>query len=107
MSQPSVVVHGVYSSLADDPDLGQLVAHYVDEMPGRIETLLSRAAASDFMGLAALAHQLRGSAGSHGFHPLTVAAAAVERAIRDCRPETEVRAALDELVDLCRRVRYR
>ncbi len=109
MGQPSVFddrLH-LYSSLADDPELGDLVAVYVEEMPGRIESILSRAAAGDLNALAAIAHQLKGSAGSHGFHQLTGVAAAVERAVRNRQPEAEVRAALDALVELCRRVRHR
>ncbi|HVC98853.1 MAG TPA: Hpt domain-containing protein [Pirellulales bacterium] len=107
MSQPNVIDGRLQSSLAEDADLGQVIARYVDEMPGRIETMLERAGAADFDALADMAHQLKGSAGSHGFHQLTGATAAVERAIRDRRPETEVRAALDALVALCRRVRQR
>ena len=108
MSQPSVFDGRIdlYSSLADDPDLGDLVAIYVEEMPERIENILSRARAGDWNALAAIAHQLKGSAGSHGFHQLTGAATAVERAIRNRQGETEVRAALDALVELCRRVRH-
>jgi len=38
---------------------------------------------------------------------LTLAAAALERAVRDRRAESAVLAALDELVEHCRRVRHR
>jgi len=107
MSPPSAFDSPLHSSLEDDPDLEELVALYIEEMPGRIECVLGRAAAGDFDALAAIAHQLRGSAGSHGFHQLTGVAADVERAIRDCRPETEIAAALDALVELCRRVCHR
>lgn len=97
----------IYSTLADDPDLGPLVEMYVAEMPDRIATLVSRFSSGDLNGLATTAHQIKGAAGSHGFDQVTPFAARLEVAARERRPEDEVRAALDELVGVCRRLRYR
>jgi HPt (histidine-containing phosphotransfer) domain-containing protein len=104
MSQSTAIAGVLRSSLADDPDLFELVELYVDEMPQRIELLLGHFAAADWSGLAALAHQLKGAAGSHGFHQLTTPAAELERATRQQKTEAEILAALDQLVKLCRRV---
>ncbi|HEV3021685.1 MAG TPA: Hpt domain-containing protein, partial [Pirellulales bacterium] len=71
MSLPTMPAPLLRSSLADDPDLGEIVKLYVDEMPQRIEGLLARFAAADWDGLATGAHQLKGTAGSHGFQQIT------------------------------------
>lgn len=93
------------SRLASDPYLGDIVALYVAEMPERIETLKSHFVARDWPGLAACAHQLKGSAGSHGFHEITPLAAALEFASRESRGEPQISQAFEALVELCRRVR--
>jgi histidine phosphotransfer protein HptB len=97
----------IYSTLADDPDLGPLVEMYVSEMPDRLGTLLRRFSSGDLNGLATTAHQIKGAAGSHGFDQVTPYASRLEVAAREQRPMHEVGAALDALVDLCRRLRYR
>lgn len=97
----------ILSTLADDPDLGSIVALYVEEMPGRVATLLAQFDSGDRAGLATTAHQIKGSAGSHGFHQITPVAARLEAALHDDRPDAEISEALDALVDICRRVRVR
>ncbi|HUY89184.1 MAG TPA: Hpt domain-containing protein [Pirellulales bacterium] len=93
------------SALAQDPDLGDIVALYVAEMPDRMERLRSQVVARDWAGVANCAHQLKGSAGSHGFHQITPFAEALERAARELRDEAEVIQAFEALAELCRRVR--
>jgi len=95
----------LYSSLGTDPDLGEIVDLFVDEMPNRISTILDCLKASDWEGLRCTAHQLKGAAGSYGFHSITPSAAAVEDSVREGQPEAAIRQAVDELVDLCGRVR--
>lgn len=98
-SQPLV------SALACDPDLGDIVALYVSEMPDRIEMLRSRVAAGDWAGVADFAHQLKGSAGSHGFHQLTPLVSALERAARELRDEAQIVQTFDTLAAICQRIR--
>lgn len=93
------------SRLAGDPCLGEIVALYAAEMPERIQTLESYFIARDWRGLAVFAHQLKGSAGSHGYREITPLAAALECAAREERGEAEIAQAFDELIKLCRRVR--
>ncbi len=95
----------VYSTLGDDPDLGELVEMYVDEMPERIAALEEAFQSSDQESLQRAAHQLKGAGQSYGFDPLTPLAAAVEYAARDKEPEENIRKVLDELLDVCSRVR--
>jgi HPt (histidine-containing phosphotransfer) domain-containing protein len=95
----------LHSTLADDPDLGEIVRLYATEMPDRIAAVLARFESGDRAGVATLAHQLKGAAGSHGFHPITPYAATLERLARGNADQDELRRALDALVDICRRVR--
>ena len=105
LSQP--MAEPILSTLADDPDLGSIVELYVAEMPGRVATLLAQFDAGDRCGLSTTAHQIKGAAGSHGFHQVTPIAARLETALRDDRTDAEISEALEALVDACRRVRWR
>ncbi|HEX5445541.1 MAG TPA: Hpt domain-containing protein [Pirellulales bacterium] len=97
----------ILSTLADDPDLGSIVELYVAEMPDRIATLVAQFDAGDRTGLTTTAHQIKGAAGSHGFHQVTPPAARLEAALHADRPEAEIAEALEALLDVCRRVRFR
>jgi histidine phosphotransfer protein HptB len=95
----------IYSSLAADPDLRELVDTFVQEMPDRMSALQTQADTRNWEQLARTAHQLKGSAGSYGFHEITPCAARLEGAVRDGRQEGHILAAVNELLDLCRRAR--
>ncbi len=95
----------LYSSLGHDPDIQDLVALFVAEMPERADNLLARLGTGDWEELGRAAHQLKGVAGSYGFAPITPSAARLEEAITKQEPDEEIRRAVEELVDLCRRVR--
>ena len=105
MCQTVAIGEPIYSSLAADPDLREIVLMFVDEMPDRVATLSSELTARDWDGLRRTTHQLKGAAGSYGFASISHAAATLESALRNCEPEEQVRAAAVELVDLCNRVR--
>ncbi len=94
-----------YSTLADDPDLAEIVEMFVQEMPDRVSNLLHRFESRDLPELERAAHQLKGAAGSYGFHQLTPAATRLEAMLKQRKSEEEIRAALDSLVSLCRGVR--
>ena len=93
----------IYSTLAEDPDLGPIVEMFVEEMPGRIAGLLAWLESGNKEELRRAAHQLKGAAGSYGFQPITPAAARLEETIRQGSSEEEIHRAVGELVDLCRR----
>ena len=86
-------------------DLGELIEMFVQEMPERINALETQARSRDWQQLTRTAHQLKGAAGSYGFNVITPSAARLESATKDGRQEEEILAALDELLDLCRRMR--
>ena len=95
----------VYSTYGADPDLADLVDAFVAEMPGRIAAILDFAHRDDWAMVTRLAHQLKGAAGSYGFHQITPAAAHLETAVRDRAEHEEVWAAIDSLCGLADRVR--
>ena len=95
----------VYSHLAADPDLGELVDLFVQEMPDRINALDAQAKSRDWNQLAETAHQIKGAAGCYGFDEITPYAARLEAAAREAQQEEQILSALDELLTLCRRVR--
>jgi len=105
MSSIAGIEQALFSTLAEDPDLGEIVDMFVDEMPDRIETLLESFESQDWESLRRASHQLKGAAGSYGFAPITPAAGSVEAAVKEARPEDEIRLVLDELVSMCRNVR--
>jgi histidine phosphotransfer protein HptB len=96
----------IYSDLDSDPDLGEIVAMFVDEMPDRVERFTILARKGDWAQLQTVAHQLKGAAGSYGFATITPLARRLEMAIRDEASEAEIRTALDALTAACSRVRY-
>jgi HPt (histidine-containing phosphotransfer) domain-containing protein len=95
----------LFSTLASDPDMVELVEMFVDELPGRIAALQAAWDAADLEALARGAHQLKGAAGSYGFDMLTPAFKRLEQTVRDHGVEEEIRLHLSEVTELCRRVR--
>jgi histidine phosphotransfer protein HptB len=95
----------LYSSLASDPDLGEIVDLFVEEMPQRVEALTDTLARGDWSELRRYAHQMKGACGSYGFDQLTRPACRVEAACRDDQDEQLIREAVEELVALCQKVR--
>jgi HPt (histidine-containing phosphotransfer) domain-containing protein len=105
MTAAATPVNLVYSDLAEDPDLAELVELFVREMPSRVTNLQARFDKADWQELERAAHQIKGAAGSYGFHALTPAATRLEVIVRKRSPEDEIRQALDDLTALCRAVR--
>jgi HPt (histidine-containing phosphotransfer) domain-containing protein len=105
MNQVSERQEYVYSRLASDPDLSDIVEMFVEEMPERVANLLSQLDSGDIEALRRTAHQLKGAAGSYGFDIISPSAAKVEAAIRDGESEQRLRETVDALVDLCKRAR--
>jgi signal transduction histidine kinase/CheY-like chemotaxis protein len=95
----------VYSHLAADPDYGELVTLFVQEMPDRINALDAQAKSRNWNQLAETAHQIKGAAGCYGFDEITPCAARLEAAAREAQQEEQILSALDELLTICRRVR--
>ncbi len=95
----------VYSHLAADPDVGELVDLFVRGMPDRIDALDAQAKSRNWRQVAETAHQIKGTAGCYGFKEITLCAARLEAAAQDAQQEEQILSAIDELLSLCRRVR--
>ncbi|MEP7121900.1 MAG: PAS domain S-box protein [Byssovorax sp.] len=91
----------LYSVYADDPDFAEIVGDFVAGLPVRLGAMQEALLGRDLGTLRSLAHQLRGSAGSYGFLPITVAAARVEDALTRGERESCVAGDLASLVALC------
>ena len=105
MNPSTLDTDALYSNLGADPDLAEIVEMFVDEMPARTADLIDCLESGDWERLARAAHQMKGAAGSYGFDAITPTAARLEAAVRETRPEDEIREALEELVTLCGKVR--
>lgn len=105
MTQSTHETEPLYSSLGGDPDLGEIVDMFVEEMPDRVSAIQNQLEEANWDGLRRTAHQLKGAAGSYGFDSVSPCAARLEDAVREQEPEEQIRRAAQELVDLCSRAR--
>ncbi len=105
MNAQSTRFAAIYSTLGSDPDLGELVELFVDEMPDRVKNLTTLLEQADWEELRRAVHQLKGAAGSYGFDAISPSAAVLEDKIRAGHPEDEIRQAVEELCDMCRSAR--
>jgi histidine phosphotransfer protein HptB len=95
----------LFSTLGGDPELATLVEMFVDELPRRVQAMRDCLQAADLDGLQRAAHQLKGAAGSYGFHEITDEAAHLERAVRERRGDQDIAAAVESLAAICSRAR--
>ncbi len=103
MTSNTATVEMLYSSFGDDPDLAELVELYVEELPQRLQSLRDTATQKDWLELARLAHQMKGAAGSYGFHQITPFAKQLELTARSPDSESQILDALQTLEELCKR----
>lgn len=94
-----------FSTLADDPELCELVEMFTCEMPDRIRTLREAMQREEWSEVARFAHQIKGAGGSYGFHQLTPFAAHAELVAKAAQSPLEIRAAVELLCEACSRVR--
>ncbi len=95
----------IYSPLARDSGLRDLVELFVSSLPQRLAQLREMAEQGDWEGLRRLAHQLKGAAGSYGFAVISVKAAQLEAAARQSADPPVILQLLAELEELSSRAR--
>ncbi len=103
MSQDQERLVPLISEFADDAEMAELIELFVAEMPERICSLRSAFEQAATEDLQRLAHQLKGAAPGYGYPAIGVAAADLEEAAKQARALDDLRAELDELLNLCRR----
>ena len=90
----------VYSIFADDPDMGELVEFFVEQVPERVKSFRQAFEADDVEELCRLAHQLKGASGSYGFCDLSPLAAKLESILKEAPPREEISIALDAFLSV-------
>lgn len=88
------------SRYADDPEMAELVAFFVQELPARVEAIQSAWRTRQIETLTRLVHQLKGASAGYGFDPIGDAAQAVEQQLRGERGPS-VESTLAHLAELC------
>ncbi|HJZ85763.1 MAG TPA: ATP-binding protein [Polyangia bacterium] len=99
----SAPVEPLRSEFADDPDMRDIVAAFVGELPNRSAALRDATAKADLPTVKRLAHQLKGAAGGYGFAPITDAAALVERSVIHNEEIASIHRHVEELIAVCAR----
>lgn len=94
----------LYSSLAADPDMAELIEMFVADMSLHVAAIEIAVRDADWKGLQRLAHRLKGSAGGYGFSTIGTSAGALEIAISYSDRNMIIKRA-DRLLFHCRRIR--
>jgi HPt (histidine-containing phosphotransfer) domain-containing protein len=101
----------VFSSLASDPDMVELIELFVNDLPRRVDELRQCSGAADWDSVRRVAHQLKGASAGYGFAVVGEVAGALEvHAIRALKTsaadDTErVLAQVNDLISICERAR--
>jgi HPt (histidine-containing phosphotransfer) domain-containing protein len=95
----------LYSALAADPDLAELVELFVAEVPDRITAIQDAVSHHAWSKVAILSHQLKGAAGSYGFPELSRVARSLEVAAKEAPGEAAAGKIIEALWFLCGRLR--
>ena len=96
----------IISDYASDPDMLELIQMYVDEIPERVRSIQDYWNRGDIAELKRIAHQIKGASGGYGFPTVGAAAGMLEHHLATPTPDlNECSRQIDELIDLCARVR--
>jgi CheY-like chemotaxis protein/HPt (histidine-containing phosphotransfer) domain-containing protein len=100
---PPPVVDAIGSQFADDKDMAEVIASFVQQLPQRCQAMREALNHNDFPSLGRLAHQLKGAGGSYGYACLTDAARELESYAKGEDAEAAM-LALNRLSHMCERV---
>ena len=103
----------IVSDFANEPEMRELVELFVEELPNRVNAMREALSRSDLEVLRRSAHQLKGAGGGYGFGSISASAGRLESVLaaslrasnEDAQAIENVRIQLDELIQLCGRVR--
>ncbi len=90
------------SDLADDVDMLRLIEMFVEDLAQQIARIDQAMCRDDVAALAKLADQLRSSAGSHGFAPITAAADELASCVASVQSVHPLIPQVEALVILCK-----
>jgi len=89
----------IYSDLAGDPDLADLLHEFVCNLAIRQQSLRDHLQRGEEEPLTRIIHQLKGACGGYGFHTLTDAAHIIEEQLRQGRSINELREQIENFID--------
>jgi len=92
----------IVSELADDPDLREVAEVFVQNLPSQLQTIAEAVDHADLDQLKYLIHTIKGAGGSAGFPVIMEAAAKSEQIVLKGELDS-LKAAVDELTQLCQR----
>lgn len=95
----------IFSSLASDPEMLELVQEFVQALPDRVNAIVEALSSNNVQEIQRLAHQLKGASGGYGFDIIGQAAADLNAAARTASTVGELTAQIQELISLCQRAR--
>ncbi len=78
----SPAVAAIASQFADDPDMAEVIASFVRQLPDRCQSMREALKNGDLPTLQRLAHQMKGAGGSYGYPMLTQAGKELESAVK-------------------------
>ncbi len=93
----------IHSAFQNDPDMVEIIAAFVSQLPQRLDEMRLAGAASQWKILERAAHQLKGAGGGYGYNCLTDAARELEAHAKQEDIEGAV-LALSRLRLLCQRI---
>ncbi len=95
----------IYSTLAHDHDMAELIEMFVAEVPEKLTRLEALLQAEDWNELKRLSHQLKGSAGGYGFGVVTAGAQKLEATLQNSDDVEIIGARVLELMSLLAAIR--
>lgn len=93
----------LYSTLAEDPDMIDLVENFVNDLPERLSRIIKADESSDSESFRFEVHQLKGTSGVYGFEPLHLCLVEIE-SLFDSGDQGPIPEKLSALTEMCKRV---
>lgn len=111
-TNPGLVPGGpIVSQFAEDADMRELVAMFIEELPDKVRAIERLSESRDLDLLRRLAHQLKGASGGYGFPTVGAAAGTLEGTLDQALSGTDpvqqlpaIQHQVDALISVCRRV---
>ncbi|HVJ68069.1 MAG TPA: response regulator [Caulifigura sp.] len=94
----------IRSEFADDPDMTEVVAEFVDNLPIRMADLTKSLERQDLPAVQRSLHQLKGAGGGYGFNEITSTAASAELSIKNHDSLSSIHSEINSLLALVRSV---
>ena len=92
------------SAFGEDPDMREVIAEFVERLPGQVAKMLQLVEAHNLDELRRAVHQMKGAGGGYGFSPITQLAARAEQTVKEGGPLDAISQQVDNLIRLIRRV---